>query len=342
MSRLRKRFRTEEPQPNYENPPTRVEWNSMKSYGSFTIMDQEQQPHIFRTGDDIFVLPTLPEGKDSSDLETNELWIARIDAIRAQASHNAWMRVQWYYHPDELDSCVPTFQSQYCGKRERIFSTHFDLIPTISCNGKANMMLLDECDPDQEIPVDGFYYRLTFDIRRRKKHIRPTLVTPFPLSCFCRTPYGPELHTMRWCTRCRRWFHKHCLKNSEVNSNDHSCLDTPDTEADTEIGIGATKVMLSKKDIECIRFLAFCPIEKGQHHGEVGNFRYVSRARRWIRRSASENGDPMAPVDWMEQFGLTEKRTPSKTTWMICPSCGSLVWLVFKINLRQSVYYLPD
>lgn len=89
MSRLRKRFRTEEPQPNYENPPTRVEWNSMKSYGSFTIMDQEQQPHIFRTGDDILVLPTLPEGKDSSDLETNELWIARIDAIRAQASHNA-------------------------------------------------------------------------------------------------------------------------------------------------------------------------------------------------------------------------------------------------------------
>jgi len=85
-------MRLEEPQPTYDAPPTIAEWNSMKSYGSFTIIDSEQRPHVFHIGDNIFVLPTLPEDggdEDASEVSTDDLWIAKIDAIRAQASHNA-------------------------------------------------------------------------------------------------------------------------------------------------------------------------------------------------------------------------------------------------------------
>jgi len=331
MPRPRKRLSDGEPQPTYDAPPTTAEWNSMKSYGSFTILDHDQRPHVFHIGDNIFVLPTLPD-KESSNLPDEDLWIAKIDAIRAQASHNAWMRVQWYYHPDELSSSIKSFQSRFCGTRERILSTHYDLIPTISCNGEVNVVEFKESVTMDDIPEDTFYYRLKYHVKRQGKRPAKKLITPFTLSCFCREPYGPDLHIMRLCIKCERWFHKDCLKlkppiNKSPNQMAHICHPPEQQVSDvSELHFSSLSTREQTEILSAVRMLAQQPVARGKHFGVSGNCRYVCRARHLLNRLPADSKTCTIPPDWKQYLGLSSGREkPCTEAWRICPTCGSSI-----------------
>jgi len=229
------------------------------------------------------------------------------------------MRVQWYYHPEELQSHIPSFRSELCGAQERILSNHFDVVPTISCNGPVEMVELNEQDPSQELPEDSYFYRLTFHIQRGKKSARRDKVSPFPISCFCRSPYNPDLHIMRWCSNCRVWLHNDCLKNSKSKRSSYLCPDPLPTPP------VASSKRINKSFLKNLSSLAHCPIVKGQEFGVVGNFQHVIRAKSLLQQMASEGDSFIVPKDWKEQLGLTGNTRPNINKWRTCPTCGTLI-----------------
>jgi hypothetical protein len=142
------------------------------------------------------------------------------------------------------------------------------------------------------------------------------------LNCLCRSPYGPDLHTMLWCSNCRKWFHKDCSKVSKSNKSIHTYPGEPRVNADGGFPCLELRERDQKEFLNTLRFLAHCQIAKGQEHGVVGNFRYVLRAKNLLQQVISDGENFKVPSDWMEHLGLTENTKLLNEPWRICPTCG--------------------
>jgi hypothetical protein len=150
---------------------------------------------------------------------------------------------------------------------------------------------------------------------------------PFPLSCLCRSPYGPDLHVMRWCTKCKKWFHKDCLRISNSNKSTHTCFefDKPNTDTGGRPPYSEPAKKDWKEFLNKLQFLAHSQIAKGQEHGVVGNFHYVSQARNLLQQVISRGEFFKGPNNWMEHLGLTENMELLNEPWRICLMCGNLI-----------------
>jgi hypothetical protein len=122
----------------------------------------------FELGDTIFVnSQEQPEDEVKEDEEPktiddtdNTLWVAHIIEVRAQNAWNVWVRIEWFYRPDEL----PGGRQPYHGRREVIKSPVQDIISAHTVAGHADVTQWEETDDNQDADgIDGLFWRQTFE-----------------------------------------------------------------------------------------------------------------------------------------------------------------------------------
>ena len=80
--------------------------------------------------------------------------------VRAQNAWNVWVRIEWFYRPDEL----PGGRQPYHGKREVIKSPVQDIISAHTVAGHADVTHWEEMDDTKDAEgIDGLFWRQTFD-----------------------------------------------------------------------------------------------------------------------------------------------------------------------------------
>jgi len=125
----------------------------------------------FELNHNIFVNSREPpaEGKTEDEEENrpiiddtdNSLWVAQITEIRAQNAWNVYVRIEWYYRPDELPGGG---RQWYHGKKEVIKSPVQDIISAHTVAGHADITQWEETDDNQDADgIDGLYWRQTLD-----------------------------------------------------------------------------------------------------------------------------------------------------------------------------------
>ena len=98
-------------------------------------------------------------GKTIDDTD-NTLWVAAVVEVRAQNAWNVWVRIEWFYRPDEL----PGGRQPYHGKKEVIKSPVQDIISAHTVAGHADVTHWNETDDSQDADgIDGLFWRQTFD-----------------------------------------------------------------------------------------------------------------------------------------------------------------------------------
>ncbi|EPS38407.1 hypothetical protein H072_7852 [Dactylellina haptotyla CBS 200.50] len=166
------------PEPKFEldlikqlNIQPQALWNSLPSYNNFVV-----EPVIFKR--------------------------ARVLEIRASDPSHVYLRVAWFYWPDEL----PMGRKEYHGLDEIIESNHPDIIDAMSVEGLADVMEWDEKDEDAEL--SGNYYRQQLD------YMTNQLSTPKPI-CICSRPHNPDGIILE-CSSCKTWLHDECITTDAV------------------------------------------------------------------------------------------------------------------------------
>jgi hypothetical protein len=108
------------------------------------------------------------------DETDNTLWVAAVVEVRAQNAWNVWVRIEWFYRPDEL----PGGRQPYHGKREVIKSPVQDIISAHTVAGHADVTHWEEMDDAKDADgIDGLFWRQTFDPFTKKLSVG----SPFPL-----------------------------------------------------------------------------------------------------------------------------------------------------------------
>ena len=95
--------------------------------------------------------------------------------IRANDAEHVYLRVLWYYWPDEL----PGGRRYYHGKDELVASNHMEIIHATTVAGRATVYHWEENDGSEEL--EGFFWRQRFDATTRK-----LTVGSLSLSHYCR------------------------------------------------------------------------------------------------------------------------------------------------------------
>ena len=124
----------------------------------------------FELHDTIFVNSEEPEedsAREEDDVpaktidETDKtLWVAEVIEVRAQSAWNVWVRIKWFYRPEEL----PGGRQPHHGKREIIKSSVEDVISAHTVAGHADVTHWEEMDDSMDADgIDGLFWRQTFD-----------------------------------------------------------------------------------------------------------------------------------------------------------------------------------
>ena len=94
------------------------------------------------------------------DETDNTLWVAAVVEVRAQNAWNVWVRIEWFYRPEEL----PGGRQPYHGRREIIKSPVQDIISAHTVAGHADVTYWEEMDDTKDADgIDGLFWRQTFD-----------------------------------------------------------------------------------------------------------------------------------------------------------------------------------
>lgn len=167
-----------------------------------------------------------PKTIDETD---NTLWVASVAEVRAENPWNVWVRIEWFYRPDEL----PGGRLPYHGKREIIKSNVQDIISAHTVAGHADVTHWNEMDDSQDADgIDGLFWRQTFDPYAGKLSVSWLVISANCQEprrhCICRKPYNPDT-TMFWCDKCKIWEHEKCLvtaiKKEYINSSQPTSAD---------------------------------------------------------------------------------------------------------------------
>ena len=109
------------------------------------------------------------------DETDNTLWVAEVVEVRAQNAWNVWVRIEWFYRPDEL----PGGRRPYHGRREVIRSPVQDIISAHTVAGHADVTHWDEMDDTKDSDgIDGLFWRQAFDPSTGKLSVK----VPYTLS----------------------------------------------------------------------------------------------------------------------------------------------------------------
>lgn len=190
-------------------PGTR--WEGLKPYKKMKYQDIE-----FQIGDYIYVnrqtSPPEPPADSASDDEMldfrkENMWVGRIQQVKALEAAEVFVRVFWLYWPNEL----PSGQRPYHGKQEMVMSNHADIIDATTISGQAHVSFWDENDDsdlDRSV-LKEVYYRSTLNYARNGK----PFMSAVRKHCVCRSEYNPDT-TMYRCNNstCGIWNHDSCLK----------------------------------------------------------------------------------------------------------------------------------
>ena len=136
----------------------------------------------YKIGDHIFInSQEAPKDNptDASDTEKfidesdPSLWVATVVEIRVYNAWNVWIRVRWFYRPEDL----PSGRQSYHGKNEIIKSVQKDIVSTRTVAGHAEVTRWEETE-DATNEIEGLFWRQTFD------HVNGKLsVSLLPLQC---------------------------------------------------------------------------------------------------------------------------------------------------------------
>lgn len=113
----------------------------------------------------------IAHGEDLSDMTAKMFWVARVLEIRAIDSEHVYLRVFWFYWPEEL----PGGPRPYHGKNELVASNHMEIIDAMTVTGHAEVQHWRE-DEDEDNPSD-LYWRQTWDTKTSQLSVR-SLVRP--------------------------------------------------------------------------------------------------------------------------------------------------------------------
>jgi len=102
----------------------------------------------------------------------SEFWVGKIRHIRIRGSASdpeVWVRVQWYWSPSEVATLIKSFDGSACGRRERLFSDHYDFVSSLCFSDITAVKKYREDDLEPEdISEIEFYMRYTLEHKVRK------------------------------------------------------------------------------------------------------------------------------------------------------------------------------
>jgi hypothetical protein len=134
----------------------------------------------FEIHDTIFVNSQEPEDdgtKDEDDIPVRtiddtdkSLWVAEVIEVRAESAWNVWVRICWFYRPEEL----PGGRQLHHGRREIIKSSVEDVISAHTVAGHADVTHWQEMDDTKDADgIDGLFWRQTFDPKKNILSVIP-------------------------------------------------------------------------------------------------------------------------------------------------------------------------
>ncbi|KAF8842784.1 hypothetical protein BDN67DRAFT_1067392 [Paxillus ammoniavirescens] len=328
----------------------RTQFAALKLYGSFVVEDAEGEHTTFRKDDTAYIKPY--ETDPSEEMPPEDYWIARIREIRATDNSSdpenqapqVWVRVQWYWSPQEVAQVVKSFKPEYCGKYEKIFSDNYDIVSSQCFSARVQMKRYGEREFEQPfIEDDDWFCRYYFEYN--SKRIIPKQAS---ITCVCGVPYIPGVdEILHFCPRpgCRSAHHQICLlerglvEDSSVERcrrlvetwPDAGSTDTVESLAQVDApprkrrkGMVASPVVFHDDPLEDfpreLIAIAEQEIVRGTKAGGiVGNVAAVTAARNAIYKVLS--GDGTIPNDCQIDIDLP---FPIATLQgFLCPSCGS-------------------
>ncbi|EJD48934.1 hypothetical protein AURDEDRAFT_183068 [Auricularia subglabra TFB-10046 SS5] len=340
--------------PAEDRPPSPEQWARMASYKRFELK-HGNETNVFARNDVVMVLPAGHRPMDDR-MDDADFWMARIMEICADDPTNVWVKVQWFYKPEELAGKIRGFDIAVCGSKERIASDHEDIIPSTCCEDVVQMLAYDEKNLETPGPAeDEWYYRYTYHTRGKGS---PCVAPSSTSTCTakCKRGYNPDHDEMRVCAPCNGAFHVSCLKLPvdaatldwelvelalPVSTPKRPAGRTPSpTSSQTlvedmlspELGSGSEDssdydydalLMYSTKKHHLSQparliTLARLPLMRGGPHGVAGNCALVLAARRMLAL-------PTLPTDWQEQLGgaaIPRKTKRKYPQFYECPGCS--------------------
>ncbi|KAL0071204.1 hypothetical protein AAF712_001770 [Marasmius tenuissimus] len=183
--------------------PTHHDWAAMEDVEEI-IVSGESGSYIFRVGDSVTIQPEgIPLNPGGLSPALEKIWMGVIVHIRRRKSDSddddddddIWVKIQWYYRPNEVAEVIKSFDATMCGKLERILSDHYDYVHCTTLDGmlyiKALCINEKTLQEQQDIRRDDIYCR--YRIVREGRGHKTKVVKPKPSKeCFlCDKPFAP-------------------------------------------------------------------------------------------------------------------------------------------------------
>ncbi|THU88099.1 hypothetical protein K435DRAFT_318331 [Dendrothele bispora CBS 962.96] len=225
MPRQRRQRAKHEPNSSYDETPSYSEWLKMEPHDQLAVCTEDLEEFPFLVGDTVALL--------SSSGDTDE-WYGIIEGIRQrdlEDPNDVWVRVQWFYSPEETEALLHRVKGQSrrksvkgkgkekehifdpnsCSPTERILSDHYDIITTFALEKVVTIPFFDESDfqNQQDIPLGQLFYRYTLAVGTADLKTSPP--------CLCSRAFSlsrkdPD-QGMRLCAECKWAWHYRCLLN---------------------------------------------------------------------------------------------------------------------------------
>lgn len=162
------------------------------------------------------------------------------------------------------------------------------------------------------------------------RYIHQQLPTLF---CVCKQPYNPDAERMRFCRKCKAFYHERCLNRSDTNEKASPEIFIKSLLFGEEGGEEYATRKLRKADFAgvepFVKEIAQSPAIRGKEFGPAGNIEAVGRARAMIWRKVTGLAD--MPFNWERELIPGRTRTPSRPVTersrvlYRCPVCESQV-----------------
>ncbi|KIW20080.1 hypothetical protein PV08_00655 [Exophiala spinifera] len=152
-------------------------------------------------------LPADASEDEKLQYDKENLWAGLISEFRAESQEKVYVRVFWFYWPEEL----PMGRQPYHGKRELILSNHVGIIEAQCISSHADISQWDENDDSNKIILSERYWRQTLDVKKLAKD-RDHALSKLRRFCICGGYDNPSMD-MYQCRKvgCGLWNHEQCL-----------------------------------------------------------------------------------------------------------------------------------
>ncbi|MCJ1471224.1 hypothetical protein MMC07_009872 [Pseudocyphellaria aurata] len=176
-------------------------WDSLSRFKSFSVNDEH-----FAIHDNVHITRAFTHFDRARGTRVEkEEWAARVLEIAGFDEAHVYLRVMWFYLPEEL----PDGREDHHGYEELIATNDMSIVDASRVNGHANIPQWIETDQDDP-PNDSSspYWRQTFDKVTGE-------LSDLELHCICLDPQNPDDPLIR-CTDpdCGVRMHRHCICDS--------------------------------------------------------------------------------------------------------------------------------